>query len=85
MIEEEYTIFGGKTGEIWGTGEIDGYHMALITSAPNERRFVAAIRGASTSERRENDLKLVLDNAKLLLDNPTTQLTILFLKVQPFV
>ena len=31
IIEDEYSIFGGKTGGIWGTNEIDGYHMVLIT------------------------------------------------------
>ena len=70
IIEDEYTIFGGKTGGIWGTNEIDGYHMVLITNAPNERRFVSAIRGASTEDRRFNDLKTALDNAKLLLNDP---------------
>ena len=27
MIENEYGLFGGKTGCIWGTNEIDGYLM----------------------------------------------------------
>ena len=70
IIENEYEIFGGKTGSIWGTNEIDGHHMVLMTNAPNGRRFVSAIRGASTSDRRFNDLKTALDNAALLLDDP---------------
>ncbi|HPZ43222.1 MAG TPA: serine hydrolase [Bacillota bacterium] len=70
VIEKDYYIYGGKTGEIWGTNEIDGYHMVLITSAPNGRRFVVALRGASTAEERCNDLKTSLDNAKLLLNKP---------------
>ncbi len=69
-IENDYYIFGGKTGEIWGTNEIDGYHMVLITNAPDDGRFVVALRGASTAEERCNDLKTSLDNAKLLLNNP---------------
>ncbi|MBM4763597.1 serine hydrolase [Bacillus sp. B15-48] len=70
MIEDEYEIFAGKTGAIWGTNEIDGFHMILITNAPNERKFVSAIRGASTPKTRVNDLKIALDNAKLLLNDP---------------
>jgi len=69
MIEEDYYIFGGKTGGIRGTDVIDGYHMVLITNAPHGRRFVAAIRGALTPEQCCKDLKTSLDNAKMLLNN----------------
>jgi D-alanyl-D-alanine carboxypeptidase len=70
IIEKDYHIFGGKTGGIWGTNEIDGFHMVLMTNAPNDRRFIAAIRGASTAEERCNDLKTSLEHAKLLLNHP---------------
>lgn len=70
IIENDYVIYGGKTGAIWGTNEIDGFHMVLITNAPNDRMFIAAIRGASTAKERSNDLKTSLDNAKLLLNHP---------------
>ncbi|WP_338471650.1 serine hydrolase [Niallia sp. XMNu-256] len=70
IIENDYYIYGGKTGAIWGTNEIDGYHMVLITSAPNDRKFVIAIRGASTEEERCKDIKASLDYAKLLLNHP---------------
>ncbi|WP_428909960.1 serine hydrolase [Niallia sp. Krafla_26] len=71
IIENEYDLFGGKTGCIWGTNEIDGYHVVLITSAPNNRQFVVALRGASTEEERCRDVKTSLDNAKKLLENPS--------------
>lgn len=69
LIEYDYYIFGGKTGSISGSGEISGYHLVLVTSAPNGNRFVASVRNASSASDRFKEMKKTLDNAKLLLND----------------
>ncbi len=72
-IEAEYEILGGKTGEIWGTNEIDGFHIVLLLAAQNGKRFAAALRGASSPANRAKDLKIALDNAMLLAHDPNAK------------
>lgn len=70
QIEAEYEILGAKTGAIWGTNEMDGFHIVLLFAAPDGKKYAAALRGAASPAKRARDLKIAMDNALILEKNP---------------
>ena len=71
----DYFVYGGKTGSIVSIPELAGRHLIVVTDAPNDNMFVAALRQADTDEQRYQDMLTALDNATSLIDDPNAQTT----------